>query len=111
VIEQQQAGPHGWYCQVRVRKTGAPFTYWVNAPHMIRDDVAAHVAKHFPNVDFVSCDPAITPPDGNRMKHVPPEHFQHGILKIAMEERARVPDPPHAGLLVPRRLVERKRVL
>lgn len=107
-MSDECGGPFGWYCQVRERVTGKPWLYWVNNAPLRRVDVAAHVEKHYPHVVFVSCDPAITPPDGSRIRHVPPEHFQHGILKKIQEEMSAGSAAPAR---LPRRRIDRRRVL
>lgn len=93
-MNEAAPGAFGWFCQVRDRKTGKDWTYWVNGPRMTRVELGAHVEKHYPRVAFISCQPALAPPDGARLKHVPPEHFQHGILeKVKAEIEAQASTP------------------
>lgn len=97
--------PFSWYANVKDRKTGKEWTYWMNGSQLTRGAVALHIATHYPGVEMISCDQCTGPPT-RAIQPVPPTHFQHGVLQAVEDEIA---GPRESAIrLIPRKTIERK---
>lgn len=80
--------PFSWHARVRNKNSGKERDYWMNGSEASREDVAQHIAVHFPNVEVLTIDRCTRQPD-KMLQPVPPEDFQFGVL----HEADVAPDP------------------
>lgn len=72
-----------WYADVRNKKTGKPRTYYMGG-RVSREDVAEHIAVHYPHVEVLSIAPCISQPT-RVLIPVPPEDYEYGH-RVACEK-------------------------